>query len=188
MMSIVPEEESLQSLSTTPDLKDQQRSTFQHQQHHYARSGTVTSSRSRTSETLSAIHSFGTIPTPTPTYRSSASQTCPTGSSNKTSSNNFHYGSTGDISTKQPTFQNGRTTTTTLTTFQQRPLPRSQSYNGTNLYQKQQDFLAGKHVINHVADLKWSIPPPPPEFQSGSSHSGSRSSHGQVRLSYTLSI
>lgn len=162
-MSIVPEEDSLRSLSDASDFKDPRRARSQ-KLYPPERSGTLPSTRSRTSDTLSAIQMFGTIPTPKisptqqPQHRSNASQA----SFGNRHSTYSVYGSTGDIVTKSGPFRNGKNYTAT---FQQRPLPRSQSYTGTNLYKKQ-DFYSAQQF----PDLKWSIPPPPPEFQSGSSN------------------
>jgi hypothetical protein len=123
---------------------------------------------------------FGTIPTPkiSPTqqqHRSNASQA----SFGNRNSNYSVYGSTGDIVTKSSTYRNGKSYTTT---FQQRPLPRSQSYTGTNLYKKQ-DFYS----TQQFQDFKWTIPPPPPEFQSGSSNlSESRSTQVSSSSHYLL--
>ena len=177
-MSIVPEEESLRSLSDTSEFRDPRRPRPQ-KLFAQERSGTLPTTRSRTSETLSAIQMFGTIPTPkiSPTHppppqlRSSASQIS-FGNRNSTYS---VYGSTGDIVSKSGQGRSGKNFSTT---FQQRPLPRSQSYTGTNLYKKQEIYSG-----QQLQDLKWSIPPPPPEFQSGSSNlSESRST--QVNFYY----
>ena len=232
MMSIVPEEESLQSLSISPDMKDSDQKhkpfTQQQQQHHQQqqhqqqqlsyhnqqrqqeeRGETFPNSRSRTSETLSAIQTFGTIAASTSssekastlTSKSSSSQTSQTGFQTsqtgfQTSQTSFlaasknsntlppsyqYYGSTGEIQPKS--YKSGKSSHV-FTTFRQKPLPRSQSYSGNNLYtnEKQLDFYDQKNEENNLNEFKWTIPPPPPEFQSGTFQNGSKTTQVLISL------
>jgi hypothetical protein len=182
----------------------QQQPQRQHQHQHEERgphpsSRSRTSETSSVLQTFGPIQSStsSSEKASTATFKSSASQTSQTGfqssqTSFNTSQTGFkttqtgfltvskssntlppsyqYYGSTGEIQLKPN--QSGKAIHG-FTTFQQKPLPRSQSYSGNNLYLKQ-DFSDQKGQANNVNDFKWTIPPPPPEFQSGSFQNGSK--------------
>ena len=182
-MSIVPEEESLQSISIgSPDIKDNSQQQLQQHRHLQEHRGvdTFPATRNRTIQTLSAIQAFGTIDVASSTEKITLAKT----NNNGSQTQNSGLLTFGKTSTLPPNYHREahqtpgfyQTGKGNMTTFQQKPLPRSQSYNGSNLYNKHQQSQnsSSRSELNPAPVFKFSFPPPPPEQFSGNPKIGTR--------------